>query len=108
MKSISIGEDMSELLPNPRRSAGMCSTPECSAFSPTLRGEAAFPFPAIVTGPLFLSLLHRRAGRSMVPLGGPHSAAKVRDKGAEGFSLRNSHFQLLLPSLGVWGEGSEA
>lgn len=108
MKSIFIGDDTSKLFPNPWKSAGMGSTPECSALSPTLRGGAAFPFPSIVTGPLFLCFLLRRAGRSVVPLWGPHPAAKVRDEGPEGFSVRTSHFQLLLPSLGVWAEGSKA
>lgn len=69
MQSIFTGEDTSELFPKPRRSAGMCSTPECSAFSPTLRGEAAFPFPPTVTGPLLLCLVPRRAGRIVVSLG---------------------------------------
>lgn len=116
MKSIFAGEDTSELFPNPQapsasasaESAGTCSEPECSGSSPTLRGGAAFPFAPIGMGVLFICLLPRRAGRSAVPLGVPHLAAKVREEGTEGFALRNSHFQPLLPSLGVWAEGSGA
>lgn len=116
MKSVFAGEDTSEPFPNPQapstsasaESAGTCSDSKCSAFSPTLRGEAAFPFPPIGMGPVFICFLPRRAGRSTVPLGVPRPAAKVREEGAEGFSLKNSHFQSLLPSLGVWAEGSGA
>ena len=85
MKSVFAGEDTNELFPNHQapstsasaESAGTCSDPECSAFSPTLRGEVAFPFPPIGMGLLFICLLLRRAGRSTVPLGVPHPAAKV-------------------------------
>lgn len=107
-KSIFAGEDTSELYPNLQassisasaESAGMCSDSQCFAFGPTLRGEAAFPFPPIGMGLLLICLLPRRAGRSAVPLGVPSPAVKVREEGAEGFSLRNSHFQSLLPHSG--------
>lgn len=94
---------MSELLPNPRKSAGMCSTPECSAFSLTLRGEAAFPFPPIVTGPLFLSLLQRRAGRSVVPLGGASLSCKGQGRGSR--RLFSQKFPLPTTSSLPWGLG---
>lgn len=103
MKSISIGEDMSELLPNPRKRAGMCSTAECSAFSLTLRGEAAFPFPPLSRVPCSSPFSREGQEGAWSLWGGPHSAAKVRDKGAEGFSLRK--FPLPTTSSLPWGLG---
>lgn len=78
MESIFTGNDMSELFPNPWKSAGTSSAPERSAFSPTSRGEAAFPFPHCHwSGQVFLCLLLRRAGRSSkVPLGVASSSCK--------------------------------
>lgn len=107
-KSIFAGEDTSELYPNLQapstsasaESAGTCSDSQCFAFSPTLRGESAFPFHPFSMGLLLICLLPKRAGRSTVPLGVPHPSAEVREEGAGGFSLRNSHFQSLLPHLG--------
>lgn len=80
--------------------AGTCSALELSVVSPTLRGEAAFPFPPIGTGLLFICCLLRRAGRSTVPLGVPHPAAKVREEGVRGLFSQiplSNHF---FPPLG--------
>lgn len=101
MESIFTGDDRRELFPNPQKSSGMSSTtPDCSAFSPTLRGEA-FLFPPLSQVRSVVPLPSTEKGKKQHgPFGGAHPAAKVRDEGPEGFLSEIPTSNYSYPPLG--------
>lgn len=111
MKSIFSRKDASELFPNPEvfsisstaESTGMRSESKGSAFSSTLKEQVAFPLSSHRHGSV-VHLPSEKGRKEHGPFGGASSSCKGRGEGIEGFSLKNSYFQPLLPSPGVWAE----
>lgn len=72
-------------------------------FQSHLERRGCFSLSPIVTGPLFLSLLQRRAGRSVVPLGGASLSCKGQGQGSR--RLFSQKFPLPTTSSLPWGLG---